>query len=77
MVFIKGKIEPNQTKEQIGNITFYNYMQTKEIEQTFNESEMVVCRSGYTTVMDLVKLNKKALLIPTHRQFEQVYLAKI
>ncbi|NBO58009.1 MAG: hypothetical protein EBU73_03615, partial [Chitinophagia bacterium] len=26
---------------------------------------MVVCRSGYSTVMDLIKLQKKALMIPT------------
>jgi hypothetical protein len=75
-VFIKGKIEAEQKMEQIDNITFYNFMQTKELETTFNESEIVLCRSGYTTVMDLVKLEKKAFFIPTPGQFEQEYLAK-
>nr|MBP6558208.1 glycosyltransferase [Flavobacterium sp.] len=37
---------------------------------------MVLCRSGYTTVMDLAKLEKKAFFIPTPGQFEQEYLAK-
>ncbi len=75
-IFIKGKVEAEQKMEQIDNITFYNFMQTKELETTFNESEMVLCRSGYTTVMDLVKLEKKAFFIPTPGQFEQEYLAK-
>lgn len=76
IVFIKGKVEKEQKKEQIGNVTFYNFMQTEELEKTFNESKMVLCRSGYTTVMDLCKLQKKAFFIPTPGQFEQEYLAK-
>lgn len=76
IVFIKGKVEKEQIKEQKGNVTFYNFMQTEQLENTFNESEMVLCRSGYTTVMDLCKLQKKAFFIPTPGQFEQEYLAK-
>ncbi len=76
VVFIKGKIETQQKIEQIGNITFYNFMQTQELEQTFNESELVLCRSGYTSIMDLAQLEKKAFFIPTPGQYEQEYLAK-
>lgn len=76
VVFIKGIIEPEQHVKQIGNVTFYNFMTTAQLEQTFNESNMVLCRSGYTTIMDLAKLDKKAFLIPTPGQFEQEYLAK-
>ena len=76
VVFIKGKIEPTQKTWEDKNITFYNYMQSKQLEKTINESELVLCRSGYTTVLDLVKLQKKAFFIPTPGQFEQEYLAK-
>ena len=76
VVFIKGVVEKEQIKEQIGNITFYNFMNTNELENTFNESNFVLCRSGYTTIMDLAKLNKKAFFIPTPGQYEQEYLAK-
>lgn len=76
IVFIKGKIESDQSVEIKGNVTFYNFMQTEQLEKTFNESEMVLCRSGYTTVMDLVKLEKKAFFIPTPGQFEQEFLAE-
>ena len=37
---------------------------------------MIICRSGYTTIMDLVKINKQAILVPTPGQAEQEYLAE-
>ena len=76
VIFIKGKIETEQKKEVVKNITYYNFMTSGEIETAFNESGIVLCRSGYTTVMDLAKLEKKAFFIPTPGQFEQEYLAK-
>ena len=76
VVFIKGIIEKNKKKEQIENVTYYNYMNSRQLEQTYNESKTVLCRSGYTTIMDLVKLEKKAFFIPTPGQYEQEYLAK-
>lgn len=76
VIFIKGKVEPEQKTETIKNISYYNFMTSGEIETAFNESEIVLCRSGYTTVMDLAKLQKKAFFIPTPGQFEQEYLAK-
>ena len=51
-------------------------MNSRQLEQTFNESETILCRSGYTTIMDLAKLGKKAFFIPTPGQYEQEYLAE-
>lgn len=76
VVFIKGVVEPIQKKDQIDSVCYYNFMNSRQLEQTFNESEIVLCRSGYTTIMDLVKLGKKAFFIPTPGQYEQMYLAK-
>ncbi len=76
VIFVKGIIEPEQIQERVGNIIFYNFMQSNQLEKTLNESEIVVCRSGYSTIMDLAKLEKKAFFIPTPGQFEQEYLAK-
>lgn len=76
VVFIRGILEKEQKKVQVKNTTYYNYMTTDELEKTFNESQIVLCRSGYTTIMDLAKLQKKAFFIPTPGQFEQEYLAK-
>ncbi|OMP32616.1 glycosyltransferase [Mangrovimonas sp. DI 80] len=75
-VFIKGVMDEQQTCEQMGNMTIYNYMSSDQLEATIHQSSLIVSRSGYTTVMDLAKLGKKAFFIPTPGQFEQEYLAK-
>lgn len=36
----------------------------------------IICRSGYTTLMELHANNKKAVLVPTPHQAEQRYLAE-
>ncbi|MFV8268741.1 glycosyltransferase [Flavobacterium sp. GT2N3] len=76
VIFIEGIIEEKQKITTIGNVTYYNYMNSIELEEAFNKSEMVLCRSGYTTIMDLAQLRKKAFFIPTPGQYEQEYLAK-
>ena len=40
------------------------------------KAEFVISRSGYSTIMDLARLQKKSILIPTPGQTEQLYLAK-
>jgi uncharacterized protein (TIGR00661 family) len=76
VIFIKGIVENKQIKNEIDNVTFVNFMNSKELEKTFNESEIILCRSGYTTIMDLAKLGKRAFFIPTPGQYEQEYLAE-
>jgi uncharacterized protein (TIGR00661 family) len=49
----------------------------EELNRALNRSEMVVASAGYTTLMDLIALDKKAVLIPTPGQTEQEYLAEI
>ena len=76
VIFIKGKIEAQKKSETLGNTTFHNFMNGKELELAINQSKMVLSRSGYTTLMDLVKLQKKAFFVPTPGQTEQEYLAR-
>ena len=76
VLMVRGVVENNQTKYKLNNIKIVNFMATSELEKTINESNLVISRSGYTTIMDLTVLEKKAFLIPTPGQFEQEYLAK-
>jgi len=76
VIFVKGIMEKEQTIQVLGNMTIYNFMTSQLLEKTINESALIISRSGYTTIMDLAKLNKKAFFIPTPGQFEQEYLAK-
>lgn len=57
------------------NITIVNHLAAADLNIALLQSEMVICRSGYTSVMDLVKLQRKAILVPTPGQTEQEYLA--
>ena len=76
VIFIRGVVEAEQKITQRFNVTCYNFMNSTELEFAFNQSKMVLSRSGYTTIMDLAKLGKKAFFIPTPGQYEQEYLAK-
>ena len=40
------------------------------------DADIVISRSGYSTIMDLARLGKKAIFIPTPGQTEQTYLAE-
>ncbi len=63
-------------KSTASNVLQLGYCNAKQLEQLMNESSHIVCRSGYSTLMELAAIGKKALLIPTSGQFEQEYLAK-
>ncbi|WP_430614298.1 glycosyltransferase [Flavobacterium sp. JP2137] len=76
ILFVRGLIEKEQVVVERFNKTTYNYMTTLQLELALNQSAMVLCRSGYTTIMDLAHLGKKAFFIPTPGQYEQEYLAK-
>ncbi|RXJ52145.1 glycosyltransferase family protein [Gelidibacter gilvus] len=76
VLFVKGVVEDEQTVQESGNLTINNFMTTDLLEKSLNSSRLIIARSGYTTIMDLAKLGKKAFFIPTPGQFEQGYLAK-
>ncbi len=76
VVFVRGVLERELLITKKENLTIYNFMTSDLLEKTLNESKLIVSRSGYTTIMDLAKLEKNAFLIPTPGQFEQEYLAK-
>lgn len=57
------------------NIKVEQHLSAANLQTAIEESELVICRSGYTTLMDLMKLKQKAVLIPTPGQTEQEFLA--
>ncbi|MGM5469392.1 glycosyltransferase [Flavobacteriaceae bacterium LMO-SS05] len=75
VLFVKGTVENEQKRIEKGHMVIYNFMTSELLEKSLNESELIVSRSGYTSIMDLAKLNKKAYFIPTPGQYEQEYLA--
>ena len=67
---------PLAKKNSQKKIDFFPHLNSKDFLTLINESEIIICRSGYSNIMDLSRLQKKAILIPTPGQTEQEYLAK-
>ena len=58
------------------NITYYNHLHAEALSVAMQQSEIVLSRSGYSTIMDLIAIEQKAFLVPTPGQTEQEYLAQ-
>ncbi|WP_198034044.1 glycosyltransferase [Acidihalobacter ferrooxydans] len=58
-----------------GGATVHTYLDRLQQQALLNRARLVVTRSGYTTLMELAELGKRALLVPTVGQSEQEYLA--
>jgi len=76
ILFAKGKPGNEEIEHVSEKCTIVNHLAGNEMQKAFEESEFIISRSGYTTVMELLSMQKKALLIPTPGQTEQEYLAK-
>ena len=76
LFFVRGVVNDEEFTCLNPNVTIRNYLFGKELEEVINSSRMVISRSGYTSLLDLAKLQKRAFFIPTPGQFEQEYLAE-
>ncbi len=75
IIFVRGLPESTTKIKDELDVEFINFIDVNSLSKIMSEASLVICRSGYSTIMDLIKLNKKALLIPTPGQSEQLYLA--
>ena len=71
---VRGVIGKEETSQN--GITVQNYMGTKELQAAINSADIVLSRPGYSSIMDLATIGKKAIFVPTPGQTEQEYLAK-
>ena len=75
VVIVGGK--PNLDELNEGeNFVHYAYLPPENLGWLIENSEVIVSRAGYSSIMDLVSLQKPAILVPTSGQTEQEYLAK-
>jgi predicted glycosyltransferase len=70
-LMVKGK--PESTGKSENEI---DHLSANELNEAIESSQLIISRSGYTTVMDLCKLEKNAIFVPTPGQTEQEYLAE-
>ena len=77
VLFVRGVLtEDEEEYLQKGNLNIVNYLTSEVLEKAINSCEFVISRSGYTSILDLAALEKKAFFIPTPGQMEQEYLAE-
>jgi uncharacterized protein (TIGR00661 family) len=76
IVVTLGKPEVKEVRRIGERIMVHGFLDRAGQEEMMNRAKLTVCRSGYTTVMELAELGKKALFIPTPGQTEQEYLAR-
>lgn len=77
LLLIQGKAEVKAVEKQEGQITIQSFASGPELNAILLHADLILCRSGYSSLMDLVSLNKRAILVPTPGQTEQEYLAKL
>lgn len=76
IIFVEGT-ELVQTPALIPpHIQYKKLVHKPELHQLISVASFVICRSGYSSIMDLMAFGKKAILIPTPGQTEQEYLAE-
>ncbi|MBX2931508.1 MAG: glycosyl transferase family 28 [Chitinophagaceae bacterium] len=76
ILLVRGKPDSQEIFSTPKHITIKNHLANKELNIAMQQSNYIICRSGYTTVMEVLSLQKKSILIPTPGQTEQEYLAK-
>ncbi len=74
-VLVRGVASNAVTIPNTPYSTHYNHLTATALSLVIAQSTYVLCRSGYTTIMDMLLLGKQCILVPTPGQSEQEYLA--
>ena len=76
MVLVRGLPLEKTTLTPIRNARICNHLATDELSQELANARAVLCRSGYSSIMDLLPLEKQCFMVATPGQTEQEYLAR-
>ncbi len=75
-LIVRGVPEESHTFQKVSDhLETISFMTADELNRAVMASSLIISRSGYSTVMDLAALGKKAIFIPTPGQTEQEHLA--
>lgn len=75
VVVVRGLPMEKEVPAAAANVKFYNHLPGKALSKLVLQSDMVLARAGYSTIMDMARLQQMAILVPTPGQAEQEYLA--
>lgn len=75
-LIIRGTPESNTKFTLTDTLTMVSALTAEQLSEAIASSEMILSRSGHSTIMDLYFLGANAIFIPTPQQTEHEYLAK-
>ena len=75
-VVIAGLPDHESYYQSSSNGKLYHHLNELALKNEIKKADYIICRGGYTTLMELIPFQKKLILIPTPGQTEQEYLAK-
>lgn len=75
ITLIRGLPKGGKPLASYSHLEVFDHLDTDQLQTKIEKAEWVIARAGYSTIMDLSTLQKKAILIPTPGQSEQEYLA--
>lgn len=73
---VRGKPASKETLHIPSSVTVFNHLDTIELQALIANTDYIICRGGYTSLMELFSLRKKLIIVPTPAQTEQQYLAQ-
>lgn len=73
---VGGTPAASMQKQESPFITWQHHLPTEKMADAISKSKRIICRSGYSGIMDFVFLDKPAIFVPTPGQTEQEYLCK-
>ena len=77
IVILRAKPNEENLPDDIpNNVTIFNHVDDENFAELVSKSKKIICRGGYSSLMDLIILNRNAYLVPTPGQTEQEYLAE-
>lgn len=74
-VFVLGDMSREEVIESGDNTILYSHATGAVRDDLLNRAKVVISRSGYSTLMDLVEIGARGVIIPTPKQTEQEYFA--
>jgi uncharacterized protein (TIGR00661 family) len=73
---LRGKPDYHRELKQTKRLHLFNHAHDEKIQELMQSSKLIISRPGYSTIMDLIAVQKKAFFVPTPGQTEQEYLAR-
>lgn len=76
-IFVRGTTDTRQLQTTVpATVKVVDYLPASQLSNVIQNARLIICRSGYSSIMDLIRLGARAVLIPTPGQGEQEYLAQ-